>query len=156
MSIYISPTDDIDNAGVLFSHCLNYILLPPLCADNDANNTTLGSSIAISNSSIATLGSSIVTPESSIVTLLSPLDVSLLACATSATACVADFNDTIPKHNNPAPRCGKVEDGAHYWVDASGNILTLKFPAIILTTGTFSRLGPYFNLPTNGVCHSFP
>ncbi|KIM51155.1 hypothetical protein SCLCIDRAFT_33677 [Scleroderma citrinum Foug A] len=63
-----------------------------------------------------------------------PLDISLLACANSATACIADFNDSIPKHNNPAPHRGKVDDAAHYWVDTSGNILTLKF---------------------NGVCHTF-
>ncbi|KIM66486.1 hypothetical protein SCLCIDRAFT_21954 [Scleroderma citrinum Foug A] len=97
-----------------------------------------------------------------------PLDISLLACVTStlkytrrldfttacansATACIANFNDSIPKHNNPAPHHGKVDDAAHYWVDTSGNILTLKFPAIILTTGAHSRLGPYFNLPTNGI-----
>lgn len=80
-----------------------------------------------------------------------PIDVSLLACSNSPTACMPNFNDTLPKHNNPAPRRGKVPDSAHYWVDASGNILHLKFPAIISTTGQHSRLGPYFNLPPNGI-----
>lgn len=84
-------------------------------------------------------------------TSLSPLDVSLLACSNSPTACPPNFNEAIPKHNNPAPRRGKVPDSAHYWVDASGNILHLKFPAIISTTGQYSRLGPYFNLPPDGI-----
>lgn len=92
-------------------------------------------------------------PGSSVTTAaLSPLDISLLTCATSATACPADFNDSLSEHNNPAPRHGRVDDTAHYWVEkSSNNILTLKFPAIIVTTGVHCRFDPYFSLQPGGV-----
>ena len=77
-----------------------------------------------------------------------------MACAKSEGACKVDFAKSLPVSNNPAPRTGQG-DSAHYWMDQAGNILQLKFPAVITTAGTNSKIGPYFNLPFDGVSRSF-
>ena len=77
-----------------------------------------------------------------------------MACAKSEGACKVDFAKSLLVSNNPAPHTGQG-DSTHYWTDQVGNILQLKFPAVITTAGTNSKIEPYFNLLFDGVSRSF-
>ncbi|KAG1862144.1 hypothetical protein F4604DRAFT_1494811, partial [Suillus subluteus] len=57
----------------------------------------------------------------------------------------------IPLENNPHPLCTFMNDSAEYWVDGSGSLLHMKFPARLDLNGQYSRIGPYFNMPSTGV-----
>jgi len=84
-----------------------------------------------------------------------PLYVSLLASVASPGAVTLDMvTKNIATENNPRPLKTKMDDGAEYWVDNRGELLTLKFPARLDYAGKYSRLGPYFNLPDTGVSRS--
>jgi len=82
----------------------------------------------------------------------SPLYVSLLASVSSPGAVMLDMvTNNIATENNPRPLKTKMDDGAEYWVDNRGELLTLRFPARLDYAGKYSRLGAYFNLPDTGV-----
>jgi hypothetical protein len=82
----------------------------------------------------------------------SPLYLSLLGCVTSRGAFTQDIAEQhIPMENNPRPLTARMGDKAEYWVDQSGDVLHLKFPARLDFQGQWCRLGPYFSLPDSGV-----
>jgi hypothetical protein len=58
----------------------------------------------------------------------------------------------IPLENNPRPLCMFMNDSAEYWVDGSSSLLCIKFPARLDLNGQYSHIGPYFNMPSTGVC----
>ncbi|KAG1844460.1 hypothetical protein F4604DRAFT_1937501 [Suillus subluteus] len=82
----------------------------------------------------------------------SPLLMSLLGCVTSPSAFTQEVVEQhIPMENNPRPLSARMGDNAEYWVDQSGDILHLKFPAKLDFIGQWCRLGPYFSLPDSGL-----
>ncbi|KAG2741941.1 hypothetical protein P692DRAFT_20821997 [Suillus brevipes Sb2] len=82
----------------------------------------------------------------------SPLYLSLLGCVTSHGAFTQDIAEQhIPMENNPRPLTARMGDKAEYWVDQSGDVLHLKFPARLDFEGQWCRLGPYFSLPDSGL-----
>ena len=84
-----------------------------------------------------------------------PLYVSLLASVASPGVVTLDMvTKNIATENNPCPLKTKMDNGAEYWVDNRGELLTLRFPARLDYAGKYSRLGPYFNLPETGVSRS--
>jgi hypothetical protein len=93
------------------------------------------------------------TPEEvSAPTTASPLHKCLLGCVTSPGAFTQDVVEQhIPMENNPRPLSARMGDNAEYWVDQSGDVLHLKFPAKLDFGGQWCRLGPYFSLPDSGV-----
>ncbi|KAG2149784.1 hypothetical protein BD769DRAFT_1381529 [Suillus cothurnatus] len=83
----------------------------------------------------------------------SPLYLSLLASVSSAGAVTKEAvgEKNIPMENNPRPLLTQMGDKAEYWVNGSGDLLCLKFPARLDFHGHYSHLGPYFNLPDSGL-----
>ncbi|KAG2336261.1 hypothetical protein BDR05DRAFT_953486 [Suillus weaverae] len=83
----------------------------------------------------------------------SPLHISLLASVKSAGALTEEAvgEKNIPVENNPRPLSVLMGDKAEYWVNGSGNLLCLKFPARLDFHGKYSHLGPYFSLPDSGL-----
>jgi hypothetical protein len=80
--------------------------------------------------------------------------MSLLGCVTSQGAFTQEVVEQyIPLENNPRPLSARMGDNAEYWVDQSGDVLHLKFPAKLDFNGQWCRLGPYFSLPDSGVRH---
>lgn len=61
----------------------------------------------------------------------------------------------IPLENNPRPLRTFMNDNAEYWVNGSGSLLHMKFPARLDLNGQYSRVGLYFNLPHTGVRRQF-
>ncbi|KAG2750137.1 hypothetical protein P692DRAFT_20874652 [Suillus brevipes Sb2] len=93
-----------------------------------------------------------VTPDDVCASPASPLLTSLLGCVTSSGAFTQQVVEQhIPMENNPRPLSARMGDNAEYWVDQSGDILHLKFPAKLDFGGQWSRLGPYFSLPDSGL-----
>ena len=62
-------------------------------------------------------------------------DESPLVCAKSDCTCKVNFTKSLPTSNNPAP-CAAQGDLARYWMNNLGNVLELKFPAVISTNGS--------------------
>ena len=96
-------------------------------------------------------GVDVDTSDTAPVNAAKDLETSLLAVANLPTACLAYLIKSILKYNNPAPRREDVPDRAHYWLDDSGNILQLRFLAIVNKQCQYSRLGNCFNLPSDEV-----
>lgn len=86
-----------------------------------------------------------------------PLYKSLLYSVRSPGALTVDAasETNIPLENNPRPLRTFMNDNAEYWVDGSGSLLRMKFPARLDLNGQYSRVGPYFNLPHTGVRQQF-
>ncbi|KAG0708163.1 hypothetical protein DFH29DRAFT_770905, partial [Suillus ampliporus] len=57
----------------------------------------------------------------------------------------------IPVENNPRPLRMFMNNSTEYWVDGSGSLLRMKFPARLDLTSQYSRIGPYFNMPHTGL-----
>lgn len=76
---------------------------------------------------------------------------SLLHVIAHPNAASRDLMETVVTSNNPQPLKYVIPDNADYWVKSTGEALAMRFPAKIDRCGQFSRLGPYFNLPFNGV-----
>jgi hypothetical protein len=71
-----------------------------------------------------------VTPDDVCASPASPLLTSLLGCVTSSGAFTQQVvKQHILMENNPRPLSARMGDNAEYWVDQSGDILHLKFPA---------------------------
>ncbi|KAI9453748.1 hypothetical protein HD554DRAFT_2179293 [Boletus coccyginus] len=54
-------------------------------------------------------------------------------------------------NNNPRPMRAQTRESAEYWVTNPGNILTLKFPAVLASSGLSTHIGPYFNMEFSGL-----
>ncbi|KAF8838831.1 hypothetical protein BDN67DRAFT_982265 [Paxillus ammoniavirescens] len=80
----------------------------------------------------------------------SPLWISLLASVQSKGALTAEAIGNIASENNPRPLRSQMPDTAEYWLDSSGSLFVMKFPAQLDTSGQYSRIGSYFNLPSTG------
>lgn len=88
-------------------------------------------------------------------TSLSKLALSLLN-ATNSSLCVANarlFTKTIPKIDNPRKLKEKSEDRALYWHGNSGDVVTIRFPALLDRQVAGVKIGRYFDLFT-GVTHT--
>ncbi|KAG1824205.1 hypothetical protein EV424DRAFT_1294639, partial [Suillus variegatus] len=57
----------------------------------------------------------------------------------------------IPLDNNPHPLRTFMNDSAEYWVNGSGSLLHMKFPARLDLNGQYSCIGLYFNMPHTGL-----
>ncbi|KAG2352757.1 hypothetical protein BDR07DRAFT_1383929 [Suillus spraguei] len=78
-----------------------------------------------------------------------PLYKSLLYSVRLPGALTADAVDekNIPLENNPHFLHTFMNDSVEYWVDGSGSLLHMKFPARLNLNGQYSHIGPYFNMP---------
>lgn len=83
-----------------------------------------------------------------------PLWMSLYTLSTASLAVNSNTVAGVPATNNPRPLRG-MGDNAEYWVNATGEPFTFKFPATIDLEGQFDRTDPYFNLPRTGVSVKF-
>ncbi|KAG2126729.1 hypothetical protein BD769DRAFT_1668319 [Suillus cothurnatus] len=83
----------------------------------------------------------------------SALYKSLLYSVRSPGALTVDAasEKNIPLENNPHPLRMFMNDSAEYWVDSSSSLLRIKFPARLNLNGQYSRIGPYFNMPSTGL-----
>ncbi|KAG1883972.1 hypothetical protein F4604DRAFT_1919778 [Suillus subluteus] len=81
------------------------------------------------------------------------LYISLLASVKSAGSLTEEAvgEKNIPVENNPRPLLVLMGDKAKYWVNGSGDLLRLKFPARLDFHGKYSHLGPYFSLLDSGL-----
>ncbi|KAG1873152.1 hypothetical protein F4604DRAFT_776883 [Suillus subluteus] len=94
------------------------------------------------------------TPTPDLEVVESPLYKSLLYSVRSPGALTVDAatEKNIPLENNPRPLRTFMNDSAEYWVDGSGSLLRMKFPARLdQVNGQYSRIGLYFNMPSTGL-----
>lgn len=57
------------------------------------------------------------------------------------------INEVADVPNSPRTlKNAPYNDGALYWVDKDGELLSMSFPAVLESDGKFSKIGPYFNL----------
>lgn len=76
---------------------------------------------------------------------------SLLHTIAHPNAVCRSLVETLAPQNNPRPLRGVMSDVADYWVKGSGEPIAFRFPAKINRAGQFTKFGPYFNLPNQGV-----
>jgi hypothetical protein len=80
----------------------------------------------------------------------SPLYQSLVESLKHPSSANIAWLDTVAKENNPRTlHMAPFNDGSLHWVDTSGSLLCLAFPAKLEMNGTFGRTGPYFSLETD-------
>ncbi|KAG6375669.1 hypothetical protein JVT61DRAFT_3242 [Boletus reticuloceps] len=81
----------------------------------------------------------------------SPLWTSCLHVVQYPNAASNTLLETVADIKKTRPLRTVMQDSADYWVKASGELFTIRFPAKIDRCGPFAKIGAYFNLPNTGL-----